>query len=99
MDSEQIQKMNQWLQSRITMKQADDTIKIEFDEPGAEDFYAQGFDEETVQRTLKSSWWGEMATDIVETPDFAEPNDSAEQILKYARDLVVEYVGKRLYPY
>ena len=60
---------------------------------------SNGFDEEVVTLTLKSSWWREMVTDIVETPDFADPEESPEQVLQYARDLVFEYVGKRLYPY
>ncbi len=98
MDAEQIKKMNLWLQSRITMEKNKDGITIKFDEPSAEDFITQGFDEEAVTLTLKSSWWSEMVSDIIETPDFAEPDDSPEQVLNYARDLVFEYVGKRLYP-
>ncbi|NIO29556.1 MAG: hypothetical protein GTO29_13495 [Candidatus Latescibacteria bacterium] len=99
MDTEQIKKMNLWLQSRISMDNTADGIVIKFDEPTAADFIAQGFDEETVNLTIKSSWWSEMVTDIIETPDFVDPEESPEQILKYARDLVFEYVGKRLYPY
>ena len=99
MDAEQIKKMNQWLQSRITLDDSGEGIAIKFDEPNADEFLDQGFDQEAVKLTIESSWWKEMVTDIVETPEFAEPGDSPEQILSYARDLVVEYVGKRLYPY
>jgi len=56
-----------------------------------------GFESEAVERTLESNWWAEMVTDIVETPDFAEPDESPEQVLGYARDVVKEYVAKRLY--
>jgi hypothetical protein len=38
-----------------------------------------------------------MVTDIVETPDYAEPGESSAQVLEYARDVVKEYVAKRLY--
>ena len=30
-----------------------------------------------------------------ETPDFCEPEDSREQVERYARDVVVEYIRKR----
>ena len=99
MSPEQIRKMNSWLQSRVTLEESPEGIAIRFDEPAAIDFQAEGFDEEAVKLTLGSDWWKEMVTDIIETPDFAEPGDTPEQVLQYARDLVVEYVGKRLYPY
>ena len=99
MDAEQIKKMNQWLQSRIALDDSGERVTIKFDEPGADEFIKQGFDQEAVKLTIESSWWKEMVTDIIETPEFAEPGDSPEQVLSYARDLVVEYVGKRLYPY
>jgi hypothetical protein len=38
-----------------------------------------------------------MVTDVVETPEFAEPEDSPEQVLNYAKDVVREYIWKRLY--
>ena len=38
-----------------------------------------------------------MVTDIIETPDFAEPGESPQQVLQYARDVVKEYVAKRLF--
>jgi hypothetical protein len=98
MKPEEIKRMNLWLQSRITMEERAGEIVIKFDEPAADDFFAQGFDEEVVSLTLKSDWWPEMAADIIETPEFAEPEDSPEQVLEYARDLVFEYIGKRLNP-
>ena len=98
MQPEEIKRMNEWLQSRINLDEQADKVAIKFDEPAAADFIAQGFDEEAVSLTLKSAWWAEMATDIVETPEFAEPEDSPEQVLQYARDLIFEYIGKRLYP-
>jgi len=96
MENDEIKKMYEWIRSRVALGDGD-TVTIIFDEPTAEDFAAQGFGEETVALTLGSGWWSEMATDIVETPDYAEPGESAEQILGYARDVVVEYVRKRLY--
>jgi hypothetical protein len=47
--------------------------------------------------TLSSDWWTEMVTDIVQTPDYAEPGEGPQQVLEYARDVVKEYVAKRLF--
>ena len=94
MEKDEIKKMYEWIQSRVGHGDGD---TITFDEPTAEDFANQGFGDEAITLTLGSAWWAEMVTDIVETPDYAEPGESAEQILGYARDVVVEYVRKRLY--
>ena len=94
MEKDEIKKMYEWIQSRVGLG---DGNTITFDEPKAEDFAGQGLDEEAVALTLGSAWWAEMVTDIVETPEYAEPGETAEQILGYARDVVVEYVRKRLY--
>jgi len=91
-----IQKLYGWLQERVTLDQAFPEATITFDEPGERDFRDAGFSEEAVELTLGSDWWAEMVTDIVETPDFAEPDEPPEQILTYARDVVKEYVWKRL---
>jgi phenylpyruvate tautomerase PptA (4-oxalocrotonate tautomerase family) len=96
MEKEQIIKMTQWLQDRVKLGSDSDRITIVFEEPSLDDFTAQGFSEEDVNLTLRSDWWKEMAADIIETPDFAQPDESPEQVLKYARDLVVEYISKRL---
>jgi hypothetical protein len=97
MEADEIKRMYEWIQGRVTLADATDGIAITFDEPGPEDFSGAGFDPDAVELTLSSDWWEEMTTDIVETPDFAEPGESAEQVLQYARDVVKEYVAKRLY--
>jgi hypothetical protein len=97
MEDHEIKRMYEWIQGRVTLADATDGIAITFDEPNSDDFSEAGFVPEAVERTLDSDWWAEMATDIVETPDFAEPNESPEQVLQYARDVVKEYVAKRLY--
>lgn len=97
MDKAEIRRMYEWIQSRVTLDEDSKTIAISFDEPGPDDFADADFDPDVVEMTLDSDWWEEMAADIIETPDFAEPGESPEQILEYARDVVVEYVRKRLY--
>lgn len=96
MKNDEIKRLVTWLQGRVNLAEDRETIEIVFDEPGAGDFSALGFGPEVVAMTLERDWWPEMAEDITETPDFAEPDESPEQVLGYARDVVSEHVGKRL---
>ena len=96
METDEIRQLIQWLQELVTLATGDE-LKISFTEPTADDFSAKGFDAEVVTITLGSQWWSEMVKDIVETPEYAEPDESAEQVLSYAKDVVSEYVRKRLY--
>jgi len=95
MDIQQIKKLISWLEKRISLTDNDANL-IKFDKPVPEDFIAAGFDDEMIEITLKASWWNEMVTDIIETPDFAEPDTSPETVSGYARDIITEYVNKRL---
>lgn len=97
MDKDEIRRLYEWIQGRVELHSIGDDLTISFDEPAAGDLAAQGFSTEAVERTIGSSWWREMVTDIVETPEFAEPDDSPEQVLAYAKDVVREYIWKRLY--
>jgi hypothetical protein len=56
---------------------------------------AAGLNPDGVKLLLGLSWWEDMVTDIIETPDFCEPDDTPEQILGYARDVVSDYIRKR----
>ncbi|MCI5137127.1 MAG: DUF2065 domain-containing protein, partial [Candidatus Electrothrix sp. AR1] len=51
---------------------------------------------EYLQPFLAASWWEEMVTDIIETPDFCEPDESPQQVLEYAKDVVSDYIRKRV---
>ena len=97
MENDEIRRMYEWIQGRVTLADTTDGIAITFEEPGSEDFSNAGFRSEAVELTIGSDWWGEMVTDIIETPEYAEPGEAAEQVLQYARDVVKEYVAKRLY--
>lgn len=72
-----------------------DPVTITFQTPLEEEMIAAELNAEGVQRLLRVSWWEEMVEDIVETPDMCDPDDSPEQILEYARDVVSEYIRKR----
>ena len=96
MEKADIQKMYDWIQSRVRHVPGSDEPVIAFDAPTAEDFIEQGFTDEDIALTLESGWWPQMIVDIIETPEYAEPDESLEQVLQYAKDVVVEYFRKRL---
>lgn len=93
---EQLTKLISWLQDRIEMARDGKSIIMSFDIPSEADFIDAGFDQAMIDLTLNSSWWEEMITDIIETPDFVDPDSAPPLIIKYARDIVNEYVGKRI---
>jgi len=97
MDSDEIRRMYEWIQGRVSLGDGAEGVTIVFAEPAARDFEDHGFSNEAIALTLRAGWWAEMAADIVETPEYAEPGESPEQVLSYARDVVVEYVRKRLF--
>ena len=94
MDSQRIRELISWLEKKVSLID-DDQNFIKFDEPISEDFSVAVFDDEVIEITLKASWRNEMATDIIETPDFAEPDMSPEKILSCAGDVDKEYISKR----
>jgi hypothetical protein len=95
MEKEEIKRLINWLQGRVHLGESGD-VEISFDEPLYDDFLEAGFDREMINSTLGSSWWPEMAADIRETPGFVERDEEPQNILQYARDVVHEYVSKRI---
>jgi hypothetical protein len=95
-DKAEIKRMYEWVQGRVRLVPGSDDPVVAFDAPSAEDCTGNGFDEELMALTLQARWWPEMIVDIIDTPEFAEPDESPEQVLQYARDVVVEYFRKRL---
>ena len=96
MEKSDIKRMYEWIQGQVRLVPGLDDPAIAFDAPTAEDFKKNGFNDEMVALTLQSRWWPEMVVDIIDTPEFAEPDETPEQVLQFARDVVVEYFRKRL---
>ncbi len=69
--------------------------EIAFTLPSTEEMIKAGFDSDSVNRVAASPWWQEMAEEVVETPEFCEEDDTSEQVLSYAKDVVKEYIRKR----
>lgn len=82
------------LESRVRPDEAD-ARRVAFEMPGEAELLEAGLDPEGVHRLLAAPWIAEMVSEVLETPDFCEPGDTAEQILRYARDVVGEYIRKR----
>ena len=96
MEPQQIRNLVNWLQDRVDISGEGKNIMMSFDVPSEADFLEAGFDRSMMALTLEADWWEEMIGDIMETPDFAAPDDEPSQILKYARDIVHEYIAKRI---
>lgn len=69
---------------------------ISFQPPTENEMIQAGLNSDGVRKILAADWWDDMITDIIETPDFCEPDDSPEQILEYAKDVVSDYLRKRV---
>ena len=80
---------------RLANDKAGEEVAIAFDAPSVDEMVAAGLNSEGSAQILAASWWDEMVEDIVDTPDMCEPDDTPNQVLQYARDVVVEYIRKR----
>lgn len=91
---DQLREIVHYLQNRVRLV-AEGERKITFNPPTVEEMSTEGLDGDTVVRLTSAPWWQEMVDDVIETPEFAEPEASAETVLGYARDVIQEYIGKR----
>jgi len=91
---DQLRAIVEYLQDRVNLV-TDGDRAIAFGPPTTEEIAAAGLDVPTFTRLTSAPWWGEMVDDIIETPDFAEPDATPAVVLGYARDVIREYIGKR----
>jgi hypothetical protein len=97
MSPEELRAVMTFLQQRVSLREPQGK-EITFDPPGEAELSQVCSDAGAVRRLLAADWWPEMVEEIVETADFCEPDDTPEQVLSYARDVVVEYLRKRFQP-
>jgi hypothetical protein len=83
-----------YLERRVRLA-GEDSRSIAFEMPSEGDLLEAGLNPEGVQRLLAAPWLSDMVSEILETPEFCEPEESSEQLLGYARDVVGEYIRKR----
>ena len=80
---------------RLASQETETPSVIDFRVPTEKEMIDEGLNAEGVRRILRASWWEEMVTDIVETPEVCDPEDPPQQVLEYARDVVLDYIRKR----
>ena len=97
MTPDELRAIMAYLKERVSLgtEEAENQIVITFDGPTEEGMIDAGLNAEGVKRILGVPWWEEMVEDIVETPDMCEPDDSPQQVLEYAKDVVTEYIRKQ----
>ncbi len=98
MTPDELRAIMDWLRQRVHLKDQgpDQAVEIEFDIPTAEELGKTDLDAEGCRQIMDAPWWDEMVTDIVETPEMCDTEDPVEQVLEYARDVVSEYIRKRV---
>ena len=97
MNSEELRVIMDYLREKVNLglQEDEDPVVITFQAPAEKEMIDAGLNAEGAKRILSVPWWEEMVEDIVETPDMCDPDDSPEQVLEYARDVVSEYIRKR----
>lgn len=81
---------------RLNSSDSGNPFHITFSTPTEDEMIQAGLNAKGVAHILSAPWWEDMITDIIETPDFCEPDDTPEQVLDYARDVVSDYLRKRV---
>ncbi|NQT17233.1 MAG: hypothetical protein HQ582_31050 [Planctomycetes bacterium] len=97
MTPDELRAIMEFLKDQVHLKEPgeDGEAAVGFDAPTVEAMAGAGLNAEGSGQILAAPWWDEMVEDIVETPEMCEPDDSPEQVLEYARDVVSEYIRKR----
>jgi hypothetical protein len=97
MTPEELRAIMVYLMERVRLgtAEAETPAVIVFHPPTEEEMIGAGLNAEGVGRMLRVPWWEEMVEDIEETPDMCDADDSPQQVLEYAKDVVTEYVRKR----
>ena len=97
MTTDDLRAIMTYLRERVGLNAsgAESPVIISFQTPTEVEMIEAGLDPEGSRRILQVPWWEEMVTDIVETPDMCDPEDSSPEILDFARDVVSEYIRKR----
>ena len=97
MTPEELRAIMDFLRERVraSPQEAGNQVAISFHAPTESEMIEAGLNAEGIKRLLRVSWWEEMVTDIVETPEMCDPEDSPQLVLEYAKDVISEYIRKR----
>jgi hypothetical protein len=95
MTPDQLRAVIALLEERVTLGAPGTTIALVFAAPSTLDVERLGVSASESRRLLEAPWWPEMTADILATPAFCDAEEAPETVLRYARDVVSEYVRKR----
>ncbi len=95
MTADDLRNIMAYLRDKVQLETAD-SVQLKFNAPTKDKMIQAGLNAEGIQQIISADWWEEMITDILETPDFCEPDESPEQILEYAKDVVSDFLRKRV---
>jgi hypothetical protein len=97
MTPDELRAIMNWLRDRVYLKDPgpDGEVRIGFDTPTDDTLDKTELNRQGCRQVLDAPWWDEMVADVVETPEMCDPGDPPEQVLRYARDVVSEFIRKR----
>ncbi len=97
MTPDELRAIMEFLEQKVHLKDptADGQVIVGFDVPTVDEMSGAELNAKGSRQIIDAPWWDEMVEDIVETPEMCEPDDSPEQVLRYAKDVVAEYIRKR----
>jgi hypothetical protein len=96
MTADDVRKLIAYLEDQVRL--ADEARRsVTFELPDRACMLASGLHPDAVAQLLAAPWAREMAAEVRETPEFCGPDDSPRQVLRFARDVVGEYVRKRFH--
>ena len=95
MEREALRDAMEILAGRVRLVADPPDCKLVYDDLDRDGMVAAGIAEAVADRLADAPWWAEMIVDVEETPEFCEPEATAEEVLEYGRDVVREYFRKR----
>jgi len=100
MEADALRAIVAFLQGRVEVREEEGSgaLLVTFPTPTAEEMDRAGLDGALSRRLLAADWFPEMVDEVVTTPAFCAPDDPPGLVLRYARDVVAEYVAKRFAP-
>ncbi len=94
MEADDLKALMAALVKRVRLTDAKSRV-VAFDVPTKDALIAEGLHPVGVRKLLLAPWWNEMIEEVLETPSFCDENEAPETVLRYAQDVVVEYLRKR----
>lgn len=94
MTADDLRRLIAYLQARVEPA-GESPSAVRFELPGRDEMLSAGLHADAVSGLLDAPWLRDMVGDVLETPEFCAPDDPPELVLRYARDVVGEYVRKR----